>query len=138
MSAHFAYSAQGLGGGLGAGVYAPLGAFRVGGFLGLQAIVGEQEEDSQVIVPLAVAFGLLFEAGPLWLDLRGRVGAWTAATSDGFQAGFWCSPGFYVMAPLSERVAIGAGVEGWFAFLRDEPLYAIAPGLTLAWVPPNE
>ena len=129
---------RGLGGGVGADIYAPLGAFRLGGYLGVAGIVGNQEEESLFLVPVAVAAGWLLQVDTaVWIDVRARVGVWTGAFSEGFGGGFWASPGLYVEVPLASGVALGVGAEGWFA-LGSRDLFGVAPGVTLAWLPPSE
>ena len=130
-------SDRGFGGGVGADLYVPWESIRIGAYLGVVGVIGGEEEDSQVLVPVAGAVSWLVRAEHFWLDTRLRLGVWTGAFGDGFGGGFWASPAFYVGFPLGPQVAVGVGVEGWFAFGGRE-LLGVAPGLTLAWVPFRE
>jgi hypothetical protein len=145
VSAHFAWSPEGIGGGAVADITAPLDVFRIGGSIGVAGISApvddpsSEDPDSRFLVPIAVALGVVvpFANDALWFDFRARAGVWTGATSQGFAVGAWVSTGAYLDFALGDTVAIGVGCDGWFA-LGHGDTFAVAPGVTLAWMPARE
>jgi hypothetical protein len=134
LTASVAFASEGAGGGLVGDITAPIGPLRLGATVGAVAISSENASVSRVFVPLGLSIGLVGRPGGWWFEARVRAGAWAGATNEGLAAGPWLSPGAFVGVALGPQVALGVGVDGWFAFGHGTIL-AVAPGLTLTWVP---
>ncbi len=129
---------QGYGGLLMADVTYALGAFRIGGAIGVGAVTSEADEASRVLMPLAVSLGAVWRPSEsLWLDARGRVGMWAGATNQGLAAGPLLSIGAFLGWAFGDNVAVGPVFDAFFAFGSGDTI-AVAPGLSLVWVPSEE
>lgn len=128
---------QGYGGLLIADITLPLDVFRIGGSLGLGAATSDADEASRVFMPLTVSLGIVWRPSKLWLDVRGRAGLWAGATNQGLSAGPLLSIGAFVGYAFGPNVAVGPVFDALFAFGHGDTI-AIAPGLSLVWVPSED
>ncbi len=128
---------QGYGGNLIADITLPLGWFRIGGSLGVAAITSSADEASRVLMPISLSLGAVFRPGSLWLDLRGRAGMWAGATNQGLAAGGFFSIGGFAGWAFAKNVAVGVAFDALFALGHGDTI-AVAPGLSLVWVPQED
>jgi hypothetical protein len=128
---------QGYGGILMADITYALDWFRIGGAIGIGAATSESDEASRVLMPLAVSLGAVWRPESVWIDVRGRVGMWAGATNQGLAAGPLLSIGAFVGWAFADNVAIGPAFDAFFAFGHGDTI-AVAPGLSLVWVPSEE
>ena len=116
-------------------LWAPVGVFRFGGALGVGALTSDVDADSRILMPVGASAALILgEDRKPFFEVRLRAGAWGGATNQGLAAGAWLAGGAYFGYALGPNVSLGAGVSGWF-LLGHGDIVAIAPGLTLHWVP---
>lgn len=116
-------------------LWAPVGPLRVGGALGVGALTSDVDSDSRVLMPVGASASLVLgEERTPFFELRVRAGAWGGATNQGLAIGAWLAGGAYFGYALGPNVSLGAGVSGWF-LLGHGDIVAIAPGLTLHWLP---
>jgi len=128
---------QGYGGLLIADITYALDIFRIGGAIGVGAATSDADEASRVFMPLTLSLGVVWRPSKLWLDLRGRAGLWAGATNQGLSAGPLLSIGGFIGYAFGPTVAVGAVFDAFFAFGAGDTI-AVAPGLSLLWVPSEE
>jgi hypothetical protein len=128
---------QGYGGILMADITYAIDWFRIGGAIGVGAATSNADEASRVLMPLTVSLGAVWRPESVWIDLRGRVGMWAGATNQGLAAGALLSIGAFVGWAFADNVAVGPVFDAFFAFGHGDTI-AVAPGLSLVWVPNEE
>lgn len=130
-------SAEGYGGMFLTDVTWPVGVLRVGGAMGLGALTSNVDAASRVFMPLTLSLGLVYRPSNLWLDLRARGGLWAGVTNQGISAGPLLSFGGFIGYAFGPTVAFGPTIDALFVFGHGDTI-AIAPGLSLVWVPPQD
>jgi hypothetical protein len=121
-----------LGGAAMLDVWAPIDVIRLGGFVGVSAIVSDRDERNRVMMPVGASAGL-FLGDDVVFSLRARGGVWGGATQEnkltiGAFLGGGAGLGFHV----SPEVSVSAAIEVW-GILGAGETWAIAPGLSLEW-----
>ncbi|MEM9194464.1 MAG: hypothetical protein AAGF12_35130 [Myxococcota bacterium] len=143
FTAHFAVSGpelselSDLGGALMADATGELGFFRIGGSIGVIGLTSDVETRSRVSMPVTATLGAVFRSGGAWFEGRFRGGFWAGATNQGLRLGAFFSTGVFAGYAIGQNVALGVGVDLWFALGHGDTI-AVAPGITLAWVPWSE
>lgn len=128
---------EGQGGALVADLAFPLGAFHLGGGLGVGAISSEVDDASRVFMPITVTLAGVFRVNDVWIDVRGRAGMWAGATNQGLGVGGFFSAGAFLGYSLGEEVGLGIAFDAMFLLGYGDTI-ALAPGLRLVWAPSEE
>lgn len=124
------------GGALTVDVWQPVvGPLRLGGVIGVGALTSDDDDRSRVLMPVGASVSLRFgDDRKPFAEIRLRGGAWGGATNQGLAVGGWLAGGGYVGYALGPNVALGAGISAWW-LLGHGRIFAVAPGITLAWLP---
>lgn len=113
-------------------VWAPFDVLRIGGFVGVGAIVADRDERNRVMMPVGASIALIF-GQDVRLTVLGRGGMWGGSTQDTkLTVGGFLSGGLGLGFAISESVSVGAHVDVW-GILGAGETWAVAPGLSLTW-----
>ncbi len=113
-------------------VWAPFDVLRIGGFVGVGAIVAERDERNRVMMPAGASLALVF-GDDVRFTVLGRGGMWGGSTQDAkLTVGGFFGGGLGVGFSISPSVSVGAELEVW-GILGAGETWAVVPGLSLAW-----
>jgi hypothetical protein len=113
-------------------VWAPFDVLRIGGFVGVGAIVADRDERNRVMMPVGASIALVF-GDDIRFTLLGRGGMWGGSTQDTkLTVGGFLSGGLGLGFSISPTVSVGGQLEIWGVLGAGET-WAIVPGLSLAW-----
>lgn len=117
-------------------VWAPFDVLRIGGFVGVGAIVADRDDRNRVMMPVGASIALVF-GDDVRFSLLGRGGMWGGSTQDTkLTVGGFLSGGLGLGFLISPTVSVGGQLEIWGVLGAGET-WAIVPGLSLAWGHPS-
>jgi len=113
-------------------VWAPFDVLRIGGFVGVGAIVADRDDRNRVMMPVGASIALVF-GDDVRFTLLGRGGMWGGSTQDTkLTVGGFVSGGIGLGFSISQAVSVGGQLEIWGVLGAGET-WAVVPGLSLAW-----
>jgi len=113
-------------------VWAPFDVLRIGGFVGVGAIVADRDDRNRVMMPVGASIALVF-GDDVRFTLLGRGGIWGGSTQDTkLTVGGFVSGGIGLGFSISQAVSVGGQLEIWGVLGAGET-WAVVPGLSLAW-----
>lgn len=113
-------------------VWAPFDVLRIGGFVGVGAVVADRDERNRVMMPVGASLALVF-GRDMRFTVLGRGGMWGGSTQDAkLTVGGFLSGGLGLGFSISPSVSVGAQLEIW-GVLGAGQTWALVPGICMAW-----